>query len=116
MDNAKKDDLTGYLRLIERSVDEGGFRSMLASDPDAALREVGLLVNDPDQRALVAKRLEEQVAVSADVGGEAAHVAVLVVIGVAIGTNLVTEELEDPVAFRSALKERVNKAIAEQEG
>ncbi|MGF0176012.1 hypothetical protein ACQF36_37795 [Streptomyces sp. Marseille-Q5077] len=106
---------TGYLRLIGRSIEDASFRDLLQSDPDAALKDIGFWVTDPDERELVAKRLSENVRRPIDPpGGEGAHVGILAAVGVAIGTNLSVPEMADPEVCRQAIRARVAKAMEEQ--
>jgi hypothetical protein len=112
----RKVDSAGYIRLIERSVDDGRFRELLEADPDAALRDIGLWVTEPAERELVALRLAETLKAPDQLGGEGAHVGVLVVVGVAIGTNLVESELGDREVYRREIRARVDAAIQEQLG
>jgi hypothetical protein len=105
---------TGYVRLIERSINEGQFRELLASDPDAALKDIGLWVNDPDERALMAKRLGESIKGPQAPGEEVACTACLVIVGVAIGTNLSERELADREVYRREIRARVAKVIEGQ--
>jgi hypothetical protein len=104
----------GYIRLIERSIDDGRFRELLETDPDAALQDLGLWVTDPDERAMVARRLAEGIKSPVAPGGEGCHVGVLVVVGVAIGTNLSAPEMEDPETYRREIRARVAEAVQEQ--
>ncbi|GHG78962.1 hypothetical protein [Streptomyces griseocarneus] len=110
----RKAETAGYIRLIERSIDDGKFRDLLAEDPDSALKDIGLWVDDPEERALMAKRLKETIKAPERVGEEGAHVAVLVVVGVCIGTNLSVPEMADPVAYRQEIRNRAARAVEEQ--
>ncbi|MEV4925003.1 hypothetical protein [Streptomyces roseoverticillatus] len=107
----QKVESTGYVRLIERSINEGTFRQLLSSDPDAALKDIGLWVNDPDERALMAERLTESIKSPQPAGEEVACTACLVIVGVAIGTNLSEHELADREIYRREIRARVARVI-----
>lgn len=99
-----------FADALGKVVADAGFRERLDRQPVEALREIGVTMSSATKARLVGKRLAEVIPAGVGrPGGEVAHVAVLVVVGVAIGTNLKTDELRDREAYRKAVRARVQE-------
>jgi hypothetical protein len=116
----KKSDATirlnaNFSKALDRVVTDASFRRRLEKEPVAALSDIGVDISSKTKAALIGKRLSEILPGQLVPGGEVAHVGVLVVVGVAIGTNLRVDELKDRELFRKQVQDRV-KAIAGKKG
>lgn len=97
-------------QALDRVVIDADFRQRLDKRPVEALGEIGVTMSSAAKAKLVGKRLAEMLPAGLGrPGGEVAHPGVLVVVGVAIGTNLKTDELRDRDVYRKAIRARVEE-------
>lgn len=102
-----------FASALTKVASEPSFRDRLEKEPISALGELGIEISSSAKATLIGKRLSELIPVGPSrPGGEVAHVGVLVVVGVAIGTNLRVDELKDRIRYRKAVQERVREVIA----
>ena len=101
-----------FASALDKVVMDEAFRDRLDRTPVEALDEIGIEIASPTKAALVGKRLAELVPLDRPGHGPEAHVAVLVVVGVAIGTNLSVDNLKDRLKYRRAVRAEVDKLTA----
>jgi hypothetical protein len=102
-----------FATALDKVVTDPAFRERLDRDPVNALGEIGVEISSRTKATLVGKRLAELIPVGIGrPGGEVMHPGVLVVVGVAIGTNLRVDELKDRVRYRKAVRARIAELTA----
>jgi hypothetical protein len=102
-----------FAGALDKIVIDAAFREKLDRNPIEAFAEIGVEIN-PDAKAILAgKRLSEMLPTHGGHPGDTqACVACLVVVGVAIGTNLSVRDLGNRASYRKAIRAHTSKAIA----
>lgn len=104
-----------YLKAMDRLVSDPSFRQRLETKPVETLQEIGVEITPAAKAKLVGKRLSELLPGRVSPGGEVAHTGVLVVVGVAIGTNLIVEELDNSEVYRKQVQNRVGAVLRKKQ-